>query len=154
MTRILMLCAIAALTAGVSVAQAAVTEHQRNVAVDTTLIACNGEAVHFTGNADTLVRLTEAGSGRVTIGQHVTMHLSGVGETTGAHYNLNSTVNFHTTQDVESGGTAVFTDRERVVVTAGGGQPNFKFFILVHATTTPNGDNTSTKFDFFPECQE
>ena len=43
-----MLYAIAATAVGVSAAQAAVIEHEVNVPVNITLIACNGESVQIT----------------------------------------------------------------------------------------------------------
>ena len=150
-----MLCAIAATAVGVSAAQAAVIEHEVNVPVDITLIACNGESVQMTGNAHTLIRRTDAAqTGRFSIGAHISLHLTGVGATTGGQYAFNSTINETQAFDQDFESAAEFTSVQPVTMSGAGTESNFRFKITFHVTVSATGESTASHFDFFSSCSE
>ena len=155
MKRFLMLCAIAAAAAavGVSAAQAEVIQHE-NVPLDITLVACNGEDVHMTGTARTLITRTEAdASGRVSIGGHIMVNLQGVGATSGGQYAFNSIINEMHEIDTTYESASVFTSVQPVTMSGAGTESNFRFFIIVVSTVSASGQSSS-KFDFFSSCLE
>jgi hypothetical protein len=115
---------------------------------------CNGETVTFTSGTETItLRETDAGSGRVNIGEQITARADGVGATTGAAYRLNENANV-------TENNVLVTDNGAVVIQASvefnvigqGNAPNFREHENIHETITPDGTLTADKFDITSNC--
>jgi hypothetical protein len=124
------------LSAGAALSQAA-----SETVVDTQPVSytvanpCNGELVALTGHEAIVYHLTTKDNETVAVISQYTFQGSGVGEITGANYQVNNTS--HVSITVHTGNTATFQNHYRVI---GAGQvPDFSIYGLEHFTLTPNG---------------
>jgi hypothetical protein len=104
---------------------------------------CSGEEVAIEGVFHDVVRAgvgaeDAAGGSHFVIHQNV--HLSGVGLTTGARYELDNSTNV---SGYSSTGTTEVTTVQPFTFVGQGTVPNFTFFVHQHITITPSGDVTS-----------
>jgi hypothetical protein len=144
-------CAIAASLIVATAAQGGVVEHDFNIPTNETIEACNGEIVDLTGTTDVLVTTTTTPDGRIEEHQHLTQHLTGIGETTGAKYEIHENTNFSDTPDFGNGAgeeNLVFTVHSE----AQGQVPDFSFQELLHSTFTPDGTVTGVHLSVVSGC--
>jgi hypothetical protein len=128
--------AMVALSAGAALPQAA-----SETVVDTQRVSytvanpCNGEFVLLTGHETIVSHLTTKDNETVAVISQYTFQASGVGEITGANYQVNNTS--HASKTVHTGNTATIPNHYNVI---GAGQvPDFTLYGLEHFTLTPNG---------------
>lgn len=142
-----------ALTA-VAASQAAVTVHDYNMPDSITIVnPCNGESVPMSGTRDMMIRMTTTGSGRVNVGAHVTLDLTGVGATTGAKYVAHAEENVTFNNETFTNGAVVESFLINQVIVAQGNAPNFYATDSGHITINANGEVTSSSFDNETRCQ-
>jgi hypothetical protein len=95
---------------------------------------CNGELIPITGHETTVFHFTNNDHTQAVVSQY-SLQASGVGEITGARYQVNNTS--HVTITVHTGNTATFTNHANYI---GEGQvPDFMQHGLEHFTLTPDG---------------
>lgn len=74
-----------------AMAQATTTTTMEKIPFSFTETACNGETVDFEGFQKEVVQTTTSDSGQVNVKYQLTVHVKGVGQSTGAKYVLNET---------------------------------------------------------------
>ena len=95
---------------------------------------CNGELIPLTGHITTVYHVTNNDPTLVVVSKY-SFQFSGVGEITGARYQVNSTS--HATLTIHTGNHATFTSHLNVI---GEGQvPDFMAHGLLHFTFSPSG---------------
>ncbi len=157
MKKLLMLASLGAVVALATVAAAQgaiVSKTTIDLTGFTITNACNGEIVNITAGTETItVRETDAGSGRVNVGEQFKLKADGVGATTGAAYNINSVENVtENNVIVTANGAIVIQAAVEFNVIAQGNVPNFRAHENIHETITPDGTLTADKFDITSNC--
>jgi hypothetical protein len=147
MKRTLMLLPLALLGFGLP-AQAEVVQKQT---ITTTMVfpnACTLENVDFTVTYNFLFRVKIDGNTAET-GLHINMAGTGVGETSGANYTINSADNmdFH----IALGTNNTFAEHMNVI--GQGNVPNFKVHFTGHVTVDANGNVTAFLDNLSQTCQ-
>jgi len=140
----------------VAAAQAAIVSKTTFDLTGLTLTSpCNGETVTFSSGTETItLRITDAGNGRVNIGEQLTAKADGVGATTGAAYRLNENVNITENNVlVPVNGAIVLQESAEANIIAQGNVPNFKEHVNFHETITPDGTLTADVSRFTTTCQ-
>jgi hypothetical protein len=148
--------ATCAVVFGAGVAQAAVVSKTTFDLTGLTLSnPCTGEIVTFSSGTETItVRMTDAGSGRVNIGEQLNAHADGVGATTGAAYRLNENVSITENNVlVPANGAIVLQESVAANIIAQGNLSNFQEHADVHETITPDGTLTAFRDNLTTNCQ-
>ncbi len=125
--------------------------HQEVPLVPSIVNPCNGEVVDLSGTAQLHIHLVINGQ-TVHEDMHInTQGVSGVGETTGAHYAASQTEQFSANLDGQVGAEETTTLNFHLL--GQGGVPNFLVHSLFHATVNADGTVTSFVNDFSAECK-
>jgi hypothetical protein len=142
--------AMCALSAGAALAQAeSETIVDRQPFEATVSNPCNGEFIPLTGHFTTVYHVTTNDNGEdLTVISQQTFIGSGVGEITGARYQVNNTS--HASITLHQGST--FTSPYRLIVIGEGQAPDFRMYGLAHYTVTSNGLVVGFS-DFSYECK-
>lgn len=135
-----------------AIAQATSSTTTERIPISGTFTACNGEDVVYEGTANVVQHFTVSSSGQVNIKIGSSLNIKGVGQTTGAKYVANQSV--QQGQRFDSIDLAPFnlTVTGHLNFNGQGGVPNTKVRILQHFTINANGDLTSSKLEFTSEC--
>ena len=135
-----------------AIAQATSSTTTEKIAISGTFIACNGENVDYEGTANVVTHFTVSSSGQVNIKIGVSLNVHGVGQTTGAKYVANESLQQGARYDGIDGAPFNLTATGHLNFNGQGGVPNTKVRVLQHATINANGDLTSLKIKFTSEC--
>lgn len=111
---------------------------------------CVPELVQYQGRLHVQRRVTDDGDGGFHFGQHLNWVLDGVGLSTGAKYQVNSTRN--TSSNIRPPFPVTFTSVQPIQVIGQGRVPNYVIHVLQHVTVNANGEVTSEKFEFDDKC--
>jgi len=139
MRRILVALAVAAMMA-VMAASSAAAQAESQTVVDRQPVSytlanpCNGELIPTTGFETTVYHYTNSDHTQAVVSQY-SFQASGVGEITGARYEVNNTS--HATLTIHGGNTATFANHINVI--GAGKVPDFMAHGLEHFTLTPSG---------------
>jgi hypothetical protein len=115
---------------------------------------CNGEVVPLAGEFHVVVRETQDASGGIHFGFRLSAHGEGVGTITGVTYVWNDVFGDHVNiSESFPDGSANTTFTSSTLLIAKGRVPNFQLKALFHITFNANGEVTSLKSEFSPECR-
>ena len=114
---------------------------------------CNGDTVTFSSGTETItVRETDAGSGRVNVGEQLNIKADGVGAT-GAAYRWNENDNVTNNNfTVDDNGAVAENVAASGTIVGQGSVPNFKVHLNEHLTITPDGTVRVDRLDLTSNC--
>jgi hypothetical protein len=142
----------ALMAAGAS--QAAVVTHDNNLPISFGFVSpCNGDTGTLTGTVDDFIRITTSNSGRVDMGEHLALDVSGVGAPSGTEYSAHQVLDTQDNNTTVVNGAVVSTEVGTIHLIGQGNTPNFVVHLVAHETITPDGTITSLKIDQTEECQ-
>ncbi|HEX8178835.1 MAG TPA: hypothetical protein VF525_04755 [Pyrinomonadaceae bacterium] len=144
----LFICGAALACAGLVQPAAADGTTSVTTPIDFTATACNGETVTLSGEATTLITVSDTSGGR-GVTTHIHFHLEGT-SASGTHYIVNETVNG---ADLGAGDIpATFNSTGSLHLISQGGGENLTVRTTIHTTINANGDVTAQSFEFQTVC--
>lgn len=134
-------------------AQATSTTTVEKIPFSVIFSACNGEDVALEGITTMVTHFTLSSSGQYNFKVNITEHAKGVGQTTGAKYVGNSTLEVNQSGDFSDGSPFIATVPSHLNLNGQGKTENLRVKEFFHITYNANGDITSFKEEMSSECK-